>query len=46
MKNINKFKINTNPTNQDLNMFDLNLISEEIINLNIPSTPGIINQKK
>ena len=46
MKNINKFKINTNPTNQDLNMFDLNLISEEIINLNIPSTPEIINRKK
>ena len=38
--------MNTNPPNQDFNMFDLNEISEEIINLNIPSTPEIINQKK
>ena len=38
--------INTNPPNQDFNMFDLNEISEEIININIPSTPEIINQKK
>ena len=38
--------MNTNSPNQDFNMFDLNEISEEIINLNIPSTPEIINQKK
>ena len=36
----------TNPPDQDFNMFDLNEISEEIINLNIPSTPEIINRKK
>ena len=38
--------MNTFPPNKDFNMFELNEISEEIINLVIQSTPEIINQNK